>query len=344
MKLTVKWGSRACRICLSLILVLGLCACGQKAGATWQEQYDLGVKYLNEGNYEEAVIAFTAAIEIDEKRPEGFIGRGDAYMGQAEGGEADSLYRDALADYLAALDLDDRLAEAYEKAAGVYVSLGDVDAAIELLERGAEVTGDSGLSDYLEELQAGQSAEELPEEEGILVLNGQTVYRPDGSLAAEYRYFYDEAGYLMRCEYSTFDGAGGLERSSTEQWTYDTAADTWWYCPDRQPYGSEEAWQKAWTEAPRSPGTRIRHVADQGVDYSACINPLILDENWQSQLENGTTLYRTDSNGLLTWDYAVYTFDGQQRPVSISSYGSDGAITGTAVLEWEVMEPAGGAE
>ena len=37
----------------ALLLALSLCACAQKApeGPTWQEQYDLGVKYLSEGNY-----------------------------------------------------------------------------------------------------------------------------------------------------------------------------------------------------------------------------------------------------------------------------------------------------
>lgn len=35
----------------ALALVLGLCACTQSATATWQEQYDLGVRYLSEGNY-----------------------------------------------------------------------------------------------------------------------------------------------------------------------------------------------------------------------------------------------------------------------------------------------------
>ena len=70
---------RICSWILTIALMLGLCACGQSAEAKWQEQYDLGMRYLSEGNYEEAIIAFTAAIEIDPKRPEGFIGRGDAY-------------------------------------------------------------------------------------------------------------------------------------------------------------------------------------------------------------------------------------------------------------------------
>ena len=66
---------------LIIVLVLVLCACGQKAGAAWQEQYDLGMKYLSEGNYEEAIIAFTAAIELDPKRPEAYSKAAEAYVG-----------------------------------------------------------------------------------------------------------------------------------------------------------------------------------------------------------------------------------------------------------------------
>ena len=51
---------------------------------TWQEQYDLGVKYLSEGNYQEAIIAFTAAIEIDPKRPDAYTGLADAYIAQGD--------------------------------------------------------------------------------------------------------------------------------------------------------------------------------------------------------------------------------------------------------------------
>ena len=63
---------------LTALLLLSLVACGGKG--TWQEQYDLGMRYLNEGNYQEAVIAFTAAIEIDAKRPEAYLGAAEAYI------------------------------------------------------------------------------------------------------------------------------------------------------------------------------------------------------------------------------------------------------------------------
>ena len=40
----------------------------QVASLDWQGQYDLGIRLLGEGKYEEAIIAFTAAIEIAPSR------------------------------------------------------------------------------------------------------------------------------------------------------------------------------------------------------------------------------------------------------------------------------------
>ena len=67
--------------------LLSLAGCGAKQETlTWQEQYDLGVRYLSEGKYEEAVLAFEAAIEIDPKRPEAYASLADAHL--AVGDEA----------------------------------------------------------------------------------------------------------------------------------------------------------------------------------------------------------------------------------------------------------------
>ena len=64
-----------------LALLLGLCSCGKKP-LTWQEQYDLGVRYLSEGHYEEAILAFTAAIEIDPKVEDSYRSIAEAYLAQ----------------------------------------------------------------------------------------------------------------------------------------------------------------------------------------------------------------------------------------------------------------------
>ena len=90
---------RLCSLLLTLALVLGLCACGQNAGASWQEQYDLGVKYLSEGNYEEAVIAFTAAIDIDPRWPEAYERAAEAYEALGRVEEARDLLEEALEQF-----------------------------------------------------------------------------------------------------------------------------------------------------------------------------------------------------------------------------------------------------
>lgn len=63
-------------------LLSGLTACSKES--RWQKQYDLGMKYLEEGNYEEALTAFDSAIEIDAKKAAAFVGRADTYIALAE--------------------------------------------------------------------------------------------------------------------------------------------------------------------------------------------------------------------------------------------------------------------
>ena len=96
---------------LSAVLLLGLAACGSKPtetvepaektepavsveepkGPTWQEQYDLGLRFLSEGNYKEAILAFTVAIQIDPKRADAYVERGNAYIGSGETAENSAL-------------------------------------------------------------------------------------------------------------------------------------------------------------------------------------------------------------------------------------------------------------
>ena len=71
------------KFCGFLSIIILLCclgSCAKSIEDQWQEQYDLGVRYLSEGNYEEAIIAFTAAIEIDPNRVDAYSGLADAYL------------------------------------------------------------------------------------------------------------------------------------------------------------------------------------------------------------------------------------------------------------------------
>lgn len=76
-------------VVIVLAAVMLFSACGQDDSTdrvsdgeslSWQEQYDLGMSYLSEGNYAEAIIAFTAAIEIDPKQIETYLGLSTAYV------------------------------------------------------------------------------------------------------------------------------------------------------------------------------------------------------------------------------------------------------------------------
>lgn len=142
---------------LVMCLVLTACA-GQSSslGSTWQEQYDLGVRYLSEGNYEEAIIAFSAAIEIDPNRAEAYVGRGDAYLGF---GETEENLAAALADYEEALALDGTLVNAWLGLAEVYISQGDYDMALEVLQNGLESTnGATDIVDLIQDVMSMQDS------------------------------------------------------------------------------------------------------------------------------------------------------------------------------------------
>lgn len=213
---------------LAAVLLLTACGTGE-SGPTWQEQYDLGMRYLSEGNYEEAIVAFTAAIEIDPKRAEAFVGRGDAYVGS---GETEENLAAAAADYLAALDLDEMAAEIYGKLADVYLAQGDRESAIQILQRGADTTGDAGLLARLEELLAEESSDEEPAAaEGgpfwRVTYVGQ--YTPDGTLNGDYTYTYREDGYCaewVTWGYSWLNGQVIDQVDWPTQFTYDEAAGT----------------------------------------------------------------------------------------------------------------------
>jgi len=77
---------------MAILIMASICACNQKA-PTWQEEHDLGVRYLEEGNYEEAIIAFTAAIEIDPKKMETYSGLSGAYLAMGETAKAAAVWQ-----------------------------------------------------------------------------------------------------------------------------------------------------------------------------------------------------------------------------------------------------------
>lgn len=185
------------RATLTFIVLFGLTACGMKT-STWQEQYDLGVRYLSEGNYEEAIIAFTAAIEIDPKRAEAYLGRGDAYISSGETGENLAA---ALVDYEAVVALDKTNASAWLGLADVYIRQGDYDKAMEILREALEKTGnDSTIAGKLAEMESGSFTDSSGK------IRRMNWYGEGGTLTSFYTFAYDSQGRELSL--TSYDGEG----------------------------------------------------------------------------------------------------------------------------------------
>lgn len=181
----------------ALLLLVNLGACGQNA-LTWEEQYDLGVRYLSEGNYEEAIIAFTAAIEIDAKRPDAYIGRGGAYIGA---GETEENLTTALADYKAVLDMDDSFAAAWLGLTDVYIRMGDYDTALKIIREAAEKTnGDSDVLSKLNDMENGIFGDSSGR------LRQEITYDETGSVLWRFVHSYDPMG--REAAVTSYDGQG----------------------------------------------------------------------------------------------------------------------------------------
>jgi len=140
---------------LVIVICLALTACGKKntdstenpyASMSWQEQYDLGIRLLNEGKYEEAILVFQTMIQIEPKRSEGYQKLADAYI--------------AVGDYEKAASV---LADGFQATgvASLEQQLKDVQDKIEKLENQQGQQTNETLPS--EQLSSPLEAPELPE-------------------------------------------------------------------------------------------------------------------------------------------------------------------------------------
>lgn len=97
-------------IALWFCAILVLTGCAGKAEA-YQDKYDLGVKYVSEGNYEEAILALNAAIEIDPKQADAYLTLADIYIQQNNTDAAIAVIEQGLA----ALGSDESLSNKLEE-------------------------------------------------------------------------------------------------------------------------------------------------------------------------------------------------------------------------------------
>ena len=119
-------------------------------------QLDLGQKYLEEQNYEQAVVAFNEVIEIDDRCLEAYLGGMEAYamLGDAENRKvlcekALGVVREFSAEEIEADKEDVTLL--YLAAKTVYA--GDDEKILEILQEGYDLTGDERLEAKIKEAE-----------------------------------------------------------------------------------------------------------------------------------------------------------------------------------------------
>lgn len=195
---------RAICLLLALCLLAGLCACRteqEPEALTWEAQLDLGVRYLSEGKYEEAILAFTAAIGIDPKQEQAYVLRAEAYVGAGE-------YKQAAIDYLQAIGLNPTEPEHYLALAEVYVQLGDYASAVERLEQALQIVTDTRLEEKLQELlplYAAQAESALAAFAADLpMVTDDTILRPCHIATKDFGNFTND--YLAMDPYDFPDG------------------------------------------------------------------------------------------------------------------------------------------
>ena len=79
MENNIKWLKIRKKFAVLLLIAAMVIMAGCKKKMNLQDYLDLGDKYLTETNYEEAIVAFTKAIELDPKNPEGYKGLANVY-------------------------------------------------------------------------------------------------------------------------------------------------------------------------------------------------------------------------------------------------------------------------
>lgn len=116
------------------------------SGNDLQTQLDLGNKYVSELDYENAIIAYEEALEIDPYCLEAYLGLADAYMALGQQDKAIEIMEQAKSM------MPDSV-EVYVSLAQLYASRNEIGLVVSTLEEGIRVTDSDRLREMLQEYQ-----------------------------------------------------------------------------------------------------------------------------------------------------------------------------------------------
>jgi len=145
-----KLKKKICIISAVLILCIflgGITLAGYMKSAKVKEQFNLGSKFLKEGKYEEAIIAFEKVIKIEPKNVEARVDMAKACIEVKKLELAEKMLKEAIS-------IDTKNVEAYLLLGKLYVDTGRIEEAIALQDNGFNKTNNNEIKNFKEELSA----------------------------------------------------------------------------------------------------------------------------------------------------------------------------------------------
>jgi tetratricopeptide (TPR) repeat protein len=144
------------------IPILFSCASNHRMQTKQAEAYfDLGTKYLQQGEYDQAISGYNKALELNPRYSEAYLNRGIAYRNKGQ-------HDQAVSDYGKVLQIDPKDARAYCNRGNALVEKGQYDEAIsdynkalEINSKDAQIFYNRGLAYYFKFWEDIKKAQEL---------------------------------------------------------------------------------------------------------------------------------------------------------------------------------------
>lgn len=140
-------------IIISALILITVCVSVGISGvlSPYERQVRLGYKLLEEGKYEESILAFDKAIEIDVKRDKAYIGKADVYVTRCDENTLEDTKKVIGIGYAQHYD-DEAFVSTIIRLADELYAKEKRSWAIELLDFGYELTNDEKVKDKKEQI------------------------------------------------------------------------------------------------------------------------------------------------------------------------------------------------
>ncbi len=308
---------------LFLIMLLLLTGCGKSTDTVidWKEQYDLGMRYLEEEDYEQAIVAFTVAIEIDPNQPEVYVARGRAYVLKGETEENLSL---AQADYEMAINLDETFAEAYLGLADVYIRQKNYGEAVEGLYEGMKKTeNDEEILKKIDQMEKGRIVDSQNRDRLYL------RYDESGNLMCKEEYTYNEEGLISVASYNGLNEQLSFVDILYNEQGYPIQSYT------ERIQGYETVFSKVSNEYD-SNGNLIKNIQyrEDGTVFEYTTYEYDDEGN---NIKSNTFRYQGESEIHLD-EYSIYEYDINGNIIKDSYYDADDVLNGYVIYKYDNNE------